>query len=195
MLIDKTSKKATEITLFPNKNCPFVFICHRGKERYSGRGSVFNDTEVDIVKKVLHILMTENGISQNRIGVISPYVAQKEEINFEGTSSSVDGFQGSEKEYVILSTVRSNQTKGAGFVGEYRRINVALSRAKHGLIVVGNEMTLTMSPVWKKVLNYLARQDSVLMYEDGEFKKHNYITSSAYDYEESDYKCYFLNDN
>ena len=195
MLIDKTAKKPTEISLFPNKDCPFMFICHRGKERYIGKGSVFNDTEVEIVKRVLDILMNENGIPKEKIGVISPYVAQKEEIGFEGTTSSVDGFQGSEKEYIVLSTVRSNQTKGAGFVGEYRRINVALSRAKHGLIVVGNEQTLGISPVWKKVFNYLSRNDSIVMYEDGEFKPFNYITSSDDNYEESEYKCYFLQDN
>ncbi|GAA5893318.1 uncharacterized protein JCM6883_007631 [Sporobolomyces salmoneus] len=103
------------------------------------------------------------------IGIISPYVAQTQLLinTFEsgwaakrlskvlGRSraselqaveiSTVDRFQGREKKVIILSTVRSNRAGRIGFLTDKRRLNVALTRAKGALFVVGNKDTLTLA--------------------------------------------------
>jgi superfamily I DNA and/or RNA helicase len=67
---------------------------------------------------------------------------------------SVDGFQGREKEAVVLSMVRSNPEGELGFLADVRRTNVALTRARRGLIVVGDSATLAHHPFYQRLLTY-----------------------------------------
>lgn len=71
--------------------------------------------------------------------------------------NTIDSFQGSEKEVIIFSCVRSNKNSNLGFLTDYRRINVALTRAKHGMIIVGNAATLIHDPKWRTLLNSLRK--------------------------------------
>ena len=59
--------------------------------------------------------------------------------------NTVDGYQGREKDFIIISTVRS---QGLGFLRDYRRMNVAVTRAKHMLWIIGNEKSLRLDPNW-----------------------------------------------
>jgi superfamily I DNA and/or RNA helicase len=67
---------------------------------------------------------------------------------------SVDGFQGREKEAVVCSMVRSNPEGDVGFLADVRRTNVALTRARRKLIVVGDSATLAHHPFYQRLLTY-----------------------------------------
>ena len=67
---------------------------------------------------------------------------------------SVDGFQGREKEAVVFSLVRSNPEGEIGFLADVRRTNVALTRARRGLIVIGDSATLANHPFYQRLLTY-----------------------------------------
>lgn len=100
------------------------------------------------------------------VGVITPYAAQKktivEELARAGVSSrrcevdTVDGFQGREKDVVVVSCVRAADGAGGGgvvgFLADPRRVCVALTRAKHALIVVGHARTLERHQLWRSLI-------------------------------------------
>ena len=103
--------------------------------------------------------LVELGIDPKEIGLISPYGAQvrwlRDEIEGDGLEvDTVDGFQGREKEVIILSLVRSNLLGDVGFLSDTRRLNVALTRARRLLIVIGDSATLGHHPFYQRLLNW-----------------------------------------
>ncbi len=81
--------------------------------------------------------------------------------------STVDAFQGSEKEIIILNTVR---TSGIGFIGDKKRLNVAITRAKRNLIIVGSENVLATNPYWNFILSFTKEVGSLLSIQEIENK-------------------------
>ena len=69
--------------------------------------------------------------------------------------NTVDGFQGKEKDIIIISCVRSNDESNIGFLTDERRMNVAITRARYGLFVVGNANTLKSNQLWMSFINHV----------------------------------------
>lgn len=93
------------------------------------------------------------------IAVIAPYAAQvrllRERLAVpELEIDSVDGFQGREKEAVIISLVRSNPEGEIGFLADVRRMNVAMTRARRKLLIIGNSATLSAHPFYQDLLGH-----------------------------------------
>ncbi len=102
------------------------------------------------------------------VGVISPYRAQvqylrhllKKREYFKPfrhliTVNTVDGFQGQERDIILISLVRSNDEGQIGFLRDLRRMNVAITRARMKLIILGDVPTMTRHPFYRKLYEYV----------------------------------------
>jgi len=141
---------------------PLLFIDTAGKgfeeKLEEGSESRYNPEEARLVIQELKKLM-DFGIPPDEIAVISPYSAQVRLLTSlfsvpDLEIDSVDGFQGREKELVIVSLVRSNLTGELGFLNDTRRMNVAMTRARRKLIVIGDSATLSSLPFYKEFIEY-----------------------------------------
>ncbi|KAG8235105.1 hypothetical protein J437_LFUL015532 [Ladona fulva] len=159
----------------PKKGVPIIFHGLEGKEEIDHQSpSYFNTTEIDQVifylKEILDSKFRGTKILESEIGIISPYRRQVEKIkallskNRIGkyvSVASVEEFQGQERRVIIISTVRSDQQRISldrnsrlGFLKEPKRFNVAVTRAKSLLIIIGNPYILRGDPCWGKLLQY-----------------------------------------
>jgi len=102
------------------------------------------------------------GLRPTDIGVITPYAAQSAALrraldDVAGGADievdSVDGFQGREKRVIIVSATRSNADGAVGFLADVRRLNVAITRAKEKLVVIGDSATLSADPTWRALFD------------------------------------------
>jgi ATP-dependent RNA/DNA helicase IGHMBP2 len=105
------------------------------------------------------------GVSATEIAVITPYAAQarllRELISEDRVEiDTVDGFQGREKDAVVISLVRSNAKGELGFLTDTRRMNVALTRARRKLIVFGDSSTLANHEFYLRLLEFFEREDA-----------------------------------
>ncbi|CAN9511896.1 unnamed protein product [Ophioblennius macclurei] len=171
----------------PRKGFPVIFHGVMGKdEREANSPSFFNVTEIEVLVDYLTKLMETQGkkglpkLSAKDIGIIAPYRKQVEKIQKALRSvpalskgldlkelkvGSVEEFQGQERKIIMVSAVRSsvNYVKfdkdfNIGFLSNEKRFNVAITRAKSLLIVVGNPVILNKDPTWKKFISYCVEQ-------------------------------------
>ncbi|KAI4162421.1 MAG: hypothetical protein LQ342_003987 [Letrouitia transgressa] len=75
--------------------------------------------------------------------------------------ATVDNFQGEEAKVIILSFVRSNKARKCGFLNSSNRINVALSRARHGMFIIGNATTASSIPIWSQIISMLKQSETL----------------------------------
>ncbi|XP_040007922.1 putative helicase mov-10-B.2 [Xiphias gladius] len=166
----------------PERDFPLIFHGVSGvDEREASSPSFFNKAEVEVlmdyVKKLLQTQPKkgQSTISAADIGIIAPYRKQVQKIRMalekvgndlkikdihELKVGSVEEFQGQEKRVIMVSTVRSSRNYdfdkqfNLGFVRNEKRFNVAVTRAKALLIVVGNPRVLNTDPIWNRFIQY-----------------------------------------
>ncbi|WP_457640246.1 IGHMBP2 family helicase [Persephonella sp.] len=149
---------------------PVVFIDTEGRlteKRKKGSKSKYNPEEGKLVKEIVKQLKNA-GVSPADIGIITPYKDHEEylrKIIPDVEVKTVDGFQGREKEVVIISLVRSNPEEEIGFLDDLRRLNVALTRAKRKLIVVGDAKTLSSNRTYMKFIDFVKRRGKYVSVE------------------------------
>ncbi|CAE8620289.1 unnamed protein product, partial [Polarella glacialis] len=128
-----------------------------------------NEAEMAVVVKTLESILKAGDLLASQVGVVTPYSGQVKRLrrsirselstNIIGFGreleiASVDSFQGREKELIIFSAVRSNNDGRVGFLADWRRLNVLVTRARRGLIVVGDVETLKHDPAWGDWINW-----------------------------------------
>lgn len=126
-------------------------------------GGISNPGEVGIIIKVMDELNKSNQINQIAVGIITPYRGQLHEILNqlpEADCNTVDSFQGQERDVIIISLVRSNENGDIGFLSDYRRMNVAMTRAKKKLIVIGDSATLGQDQFYNDFLDFVEKEGS-----------------------------------
>ncbi len=144
-----------------NKGTHITFIDTAGSgynEKHGPDGvSLQNEGELQIVNKILE----QEQWNLSASAFISPYagqvVAATEVLPAPLRKSTIDSFQGQEKENIIVSLVRSNDEGEIGFLKDYRRMNVAITRAKEQLIVIGDSATIGADKFFNEFLSYVEK--------------------------------------
>ena len=136
----------------------FVDTAGTGYDEQTGGATVSreNPEEAQLVLRVLDALV----LGEHSLGVISPYRAQVDHLRgllagWENTVvQTIDGFQGQECDVIVISLVRSNGEGQIGFLKDYRRMNVAMTRARKKLIVVGDSATIGQDGFYADFLEF-----------------------------------------
>ena len=165
----KSDPRVSNHTL-PSDQTPLVFIDTAGtgfdEEVNPKHKSYKNPGEFFIIRE--HLLSIIEKAQGHEIGIISPYKEQVRHIRnvlpeteefreLDIQIDSIDGFQGQEKDVIYISLVRSNPNSNIGFLDDYRRLNVAMTRAKRKLVIVGDSSTLCTSRLYQELMNHLEK--------------------------------------
>jgi superfamily I DNA and/or RNA helicase len=144
---------------------PLVLVDTAGagheEETPEGSESRANEEEAALAAREVERVLAL-GVAPADVAVISPYDAQVQRLRQllaarvdEGLEvDTVDGFQGREKEAVVVSLVRSNEAGEVGFLADVRRMNVAITRARKKLVVVGDSATVARHPFYEAFVRH-----------------------------------------
>ncbi|MCX7743364.1 MAG: AAA domain-containing protein [Flavobacteriales bacterium] len=154
---------------------PFLFVDTAGtgfeEQMNLETRSLYNEGEIGLVKQILNELLD---VSQEgnipTVAVITPYREQVMKLHQALYTNpvhkqlfsidTIDSFQGQERDVVIISLVRSNERGEIGFLQDYRRMNVAMTRAKKCLIMIGDSATLANDRFYQFLLNYVEEKSA-----------------------------------
>jgi superfamily I DNA and/or RNA helicase len=151
---------------------PFLAVDTAGagwdEERPAGSSSTRNPGEAVAAARIARSLL-DSGAEPGQVGVITPYAAQvallREHLAGEVTRGlevgTADGFQGREREAIIVSLVRSNPAGRLGFLRDVRRMNVAMTRARRLLVVLLDSATMAAHPFYEALLDHAERTDAL----------------------------------
>lgn len=138
-----------------SKNVVFI-ECH-GEEKRLGT-SIYNEDEIQIVSDLIPKYLKT--LDSNDIGIITPYGAQAKKLDNLGVESkTIDGFQGREKKVIIISLTRSSSM---GFLSDFRRLNVALTRAIDELVVIGNPNLLIKDETYNRFIEFVKKNGIII---------------------------------
>lgn len=152
---------------------PFCFLDASGKgwleERSDDDPSTSNPGQAERTVRETRRLLSR-GVAASEIAVITPYLAQarilraalRDAVLAGVEVGTVDGFQGREKDCVIVDLVRSNESSEVGFLADIRRMNVAITRARRFLLVLGDSGTLSNHRYYKALLDASETRDAYL---------------------------------
>ena len=154
--------------------------CNFTEEFISENSGRINKPEAVVLMQKLEDYISRIGekrVLEEKIdfGIISPYKVQvkylRQLVKSSGflkpfrsaiTVNTVDGFQGQERDVILLSLVRANEEGKIGFLGDLRRVNVAITRARMKLIILGDASTLTKHPFYGKLYQYIEKCGQVI---------------------------------
>ena len=143
-----------------DSSSPLIFIDTSEHEdnkesKLNSSDSYINNLEAKIALEIAQMYL-KKGIKKKHIGIIATYADQVRLIGkkTEVDVKSADGFQGSERDIIIASMVRSNKKGEIGFLKDMKRLNVLLTRAKKKLIIIGNRKTLESNDDYKEFIDF-----------------------------------------
>ncbi|XP_047172883.1 DNA-binding protein SMUBP-2 [Vigna umbellata] len=161
--VKRTSSTEPTLLLVDTAGCDM-------EEKKDEEDSTFNEGEAEVT--VAHAKrLVQSGVLPSDIGIITPYAAQvvllkmlknKEDRLKDVEISTVDGFQGREKEAIIISMVRSNSKKEVGFLSDRRRMNVAVTRSRRQCCLVCDTETVSGDGFLKRLIEYFEEHGEYL---------------------------------
>jgi len=162
---------------WPKTDEPLAFV-HLGSnlETTHEFGGKSNPVEASLVADIILDLLEAGDVEARGIAVISPYSKQVQRLRNELAArnirdvrvGTVDSFQGQETDLVLFSAVRSNSDNEMGFLRDPRRLCVAITRAKRGLIIVGDQKVLRTSHHWAALIDSCEERECALNAEEME---------------------------
>jgi predicted DNA helicase len=172
-----TADASVRYSVLDENESPIEFIdtagCGYNESQDPETLSRFNEDEARLLLSQVEALISRMGeltwIQRSiSLGIVTPYRAQVDHLNKLADASSVlepvrhllnintvDAFQGQERDVIAISFVRSNEKSEVGFLGDIRRTNVAMTRAKKKLIMIGDSATLAAHPFYSNLLDYV----------------------------------------